>query len=243
MTTRETGFWTLASVALLLMPSAASSQTHADASAQAPSQTQIEVTPYFGYGADMTSMMGGWGVGYPAPHAGTGPVFGGRFAYRVRPQLLVEATAGYTQPTHMFDGYGYEHMGYVVPGAGSAVVSASSLAYEGNLLYEFRVSRWAPYVTAGLGAFTTWPDGGSAWTDPAGNFGIGFKFSPRGPGPRPSETARVPTRRRSAGPIPSLQCARAASRGDGAVRPGSEGDPCGGKDDYVTTGQRRVMWR
>lgn len=177
MTTRDMKLWTLASAALLLMPSAASSQTHADSSGEAASQ--VEITPYFGYGADMTSMMGGWTAGYPGPHAGTGPAFGGRFAYRVQPNLLVEATAGYSRPTHMFDGQGYAsgHMaGYVVPGPGVVVGSAASLSYEGNLLYEFRVSRWAPYLTAGIGAFTTWPDGGSAWTDPAGNFGIGLKF-------------------------------------------------------------------
>lgn len=57
------------------------------------------------------------------------------------------------------------------------------------------------------------------------------------------ETPRVSTYRRSAGPIPSLQCARAASRGNGAIRSGPEGDPCGGKDDCVTTSQRRVRWR
>lgn len=167
---------TFAAGALLLMPLGASSQTVIS------EEQRIEVTPYFGYAANMTSMMSGWNGGFALVHAGTGPTFGGRVAVRLNGDLSLETSAGYSDSGHMFGAPGYPggHMNvYWGPAGSNPGTSAGTLSYEGNLVYGFRFSRWVPYLTAGVGAFTTWPNSGSAWTDPAVNVGVGLKFYPQ----------------------------------------------------------------
>ena len=167
--------WTLAGVVVLVMPAAASSQTPSS------KQPRVEITPYFGYAAGMTSMMDGWSQGFALSHAGTGATFGSRIAIRLNGDVSVETSAGYSDSGHMFGGPGYRggHMGLYGSGLGSGGSSTGTLSYEGNVVYGFRSSKWVPYLTAGVGAFTSWPDRGSAWTDPVANFGVGLKFYPQ----------------------------------------------------------------
>ena len=160
--------------AVVLVSQAAFAQPHPMAVSEAPHA--VEITPFVGYGANMTSMMGNWSDNAFNAHAGTGPAFGGRVAFRLGEALFVETAVGFSRPTHMTGDGGLGHMGGYVVGPRMFERQASSLTYEGNVLYEFRSSRWAPYLTAGAGAFTTWMDGVDTWTDPAANVGVGLKF-------------------------------------------------------------------
>ena len=169
---------TLASVAPLLTPHASFSQT----APGAEQTSRLEITPYLGYGADMTSMMGSWNGDFAGPHAGTGPTFGGRVAIRLTGNVFVETSTGYSGSGHMFDGRGDRsgHMAVIDRAELSTAGDGSrTLSYEGNVSYEFPSSRWVPYLTGGVGAFTTWPDSGSGWTEAAANVGVGLKFYPQ----------------------------------------------------------------
>jgi hypothetical protein len=175
--------WTVARALLTLVvfaaPSAASGQPPSEPAGPPREQPPaVEVTPYFGYGGDLNWLLhdhGAWS-GSDAGH-GTSAAFGARVAIRVSDALFVETAAGASEPGQLSD---YHGAGPYGPAAGPtgpiAYANLTAVTYDVNVLYQLRDSEWAPFLTAGAGGVTTWPDRGSAWTDPSANLGVGLKI-------------------------------------------------------------------
>jgi hypothetical protein len=134
----------------------------------------VEVTPFVGFGSDLAWMHNGlWWDDNSAHRAGMGPALGARIGVRISGPLFVEGAAGFSNPMGLNSFWGYGHPGGY---GGAPGPSATSFTYDANIRYEFRQSDWAPFITAGGGAITTFGESGNSWTDPAANFGAGVKY-------------------------------------------------------------------